>query len=301
MRKGFTLVELLVVIGIIGILSGVLLVAFSSSGEAARAAKCLTNMKSLASACQAYGGEKGCYPFAGSIEVVGVDESKGVRNVKMAYDERPGWISWYSNGAYRHGSTTHISSSSWFLSCYSTDDEAALYCLTNGTLWKYVSANRDIYVCPSHREKFKQHPPKWSYAMSSYFGWDNSKGSKAKDIGFGGIQFGKLTRADRRLIFAEIPYTGKDVPAIITEAPGTECDCTLQYKANEGDETIGFNHLAGKRNRFAHIAYADGHCEKLKWPLHGLQVDNIKDLTKWLCTAVDCALGKDGYEKLEGN
>ena len=47
-RSGFTLVELLVVVAIIGILAGVLLASFSGGTEAARAAKCLSNMRNLA-------------------------------------------------------------------------------------------------------------------------------------------------------------------------------------------------------------------------------------------------------------
>ena len=55
MKKGFTLVEMLVVIGIIGILVGVLVASFSGGTESARNAQCLTNMKNLAGACQSHG------------------------------------------------------------------------------------------------------------------------------------------------------------------------------------------------------------------------------------------------------
>ena len=55
MKKGFSLVELLVVIGIIGILAGVLMGVFSGGSDSARAARCLSNMKNLANACQTYG------------------------------------------------------------------------------------------------------------------------------------------------------------------------------------------------------------------------------------------------------
>ena len=68
MKKGFTLVELLVVIGILGILSAVLIGSFAGGTESARAVKCLTNMRNLATACQTYGMSYGFYPLAGSIE-----------------------------------------------------------------------------------------------------------------------------------------------------------------------------------------------------------------------------------------
>ena len=49
-RKAFTLVELLIVVGIIGILGGVMLATFSGSTESAMATKCLNNMRSLCNA-----------------------------------------------------------------------------------------------------------------------------------------------------------------------------------------------------------------------------------------------------------
>ena len=54
MKKAFTLIELLVVIGILAILIGVLISTIANGTEVARAARCLTNMKNLANACNSY-------------------------------------------------------------------------------------------------------------------------------------------------------------------------------------------------------------------------------------------------------
>ena len=67
MKKGFSLVELIVVIGIIAILSGVLLATFGGGTASARAARCLSNMKNLASACQTYAMGSHYYPLAGNV------------------------------------------------------------------------------------------------------------------------------------------------------------------------------------------------------------------------------------------
>src|SRR5258708_614150 len=51
---GFTLVELLVVIGIIAVLMAIVLPTFSKARESANTVKCLANMRSLAQACMNY-------------------------------------------------------------------------------------------------------------------------------------------------------------------------------------------------------------------------------------------------------
>ena len=301
MRKGFTLIELLVVIGIIAILSAIMIGAIGGSGESALSAKCLVNMKNLASACQTYGGAVGYYPLAGSVEKIGIDESRGIGNAKMRYSELPGWLSWYSHQAYVSGPSSHVASYGWFHSAYNQDFDSSEYCYTNGALWRYVSGTREVFICPVHKQDkhFIQNQPKWSYVMNSYFGWDNSKGSRPKSETFWGIEYGKLSRADRRLLFAELPFTGVDVPIKDNSASGTECDCTLQYKSNEGGETIGFNHKSGKRERFAHVCFADGHTEKLRWPRGGMGQSEIRKLTEWLCEAKDVSFNGSRYEELK--
>lgn len=297
MKKGFTLIELIVVVGIICILAGILIASFSGGSESARSAKCLTNMRNLAAACQTYGMANSFYPAAGSFEKLRIDEGTG--NARKVFYNHSGWISWNCGQTYDSRPQSHVASSSWFTSCYEEDDERSRFALTNGVLWKYVSANSEVYVCPQHRivcQEKGANAPVWSYVMNEYFKWDDTSGSRAKSEDEYGREYGSVKNADKRLLFAEIPFVEGLGDIDFSASPGTEHDCTLQYKH---DEIIGFNHSAGKAGLCAHVAFADGHAEKIMMPKGGMTIDDARNLTRFLCDGKDYTLENGRFKELK--
>lgn len=303
MKKAFTLIELIVVVGILAVLIGTLVAALSGGTDAARAARCLTNLKNLATACNSYAMASSCYPLAGSVELRGIDRDSGSSGeISQKFTEAPGWLSWDSRGAYEGKTTSHVASGGWFTSAYNQQFEVRQHALTNGALWRYVSENSEVFVCPAHRRAMRKQNPLWSYVMNERFGYDSSQGSQAK-LYNPHVGYGRLPRADRVLMFAELQFLENDKVSVNTDqGPGLANDCTLQYNHNE---VIGFNHPNGKHGLFAHIVFADGHIEKLVIPASPAGAawsvvpgrSELEDLTEWLCKGEDVMFNGANYEK----
>lgn len=315
-RFGFTLIELLVVIAIIGILAGVLLATFGGSTESARAAHCLSNMRSLAVAANARAMATGGYPLAGSREAYGPTADGSI-----CYWPQPGWISWLSKDKYDDGHGHERATGSRqkidvFPFCGNDNPDDVQYALTNGVLWIASSRNRALYTCPEHilyRQGRKAPTAYFSYVMNARFGWDYTKGSGSIVAGEPYvIEFGKLTRADKTLMFAELPTVAVDGGEAEDDATGLKSDCVLQYldvaasgtdnkkdpyASESGEaESIGFVHKATGGRRCAHVAFADGHTEKLVWTDGGV---DSKTLTAYLCKGWDVTVSAAGWNLSE--
>lgn len=269
MKKAFTLVELLVVIGILGILMAVLVGTFGGSTESSRTAKCQSNLRNLAMAVHSYAQEtvsqtypNGYYPYAGSF-----NQFSGWSKDRSTVQAR-GWISWSTLGS--SGSYSY------------SDEDSGRMCITNGTIWKAMKGAYECYVCPACEKKSKSKGRSvalWSYAMNAWFDWA-SRGQKPVSQSHRGRGYRNFTRAERTLLFAEIPCDeiGEGGDANMA------CDPILQYKGCEGsnNESIGFNHKDGKI-AIANVCFADGHIEKYRKPKSG----DTEELTRWLCQPYD--------------
>ena len=296
---------------------GILLGTVTSGTESARAAKCLSNMRSLAQAAISVANRNAAYPnypAAGSYATIELNTSG-----KPICREYVGWISWLSTSDPYGTHTSSNQKPESFVnvnvaSAFEEDDEKALFAVTNGTLWKAMGGNLDSYRCPSHAILATRRNAKlrWSYVMNAYFGYDNTQGSDVCAPGRCGPA--DLVRKDRILLFAELPFAISgahdsanqvDENAAYSSAENNAMtDCTLQYKATYNGksyntdwggaaEAIAFNHKSGKRY-CAHVVFADGHAEKLLLPKDGGALNSVT-LTALLCEGVDVAFDGSSY------
>lgn len=331
-KPGFTLLELIVVIAIIALLVGVTVSAGSGAIENARAAKCLTNLKSLGAAAANYQLENNKYPLAGCYEIRNNADIGG-----KTHFECVGWIAWLSfkgtknkltRGDFMyHGAMKHQDVE--ICPYYGTGNPVRdHFALSRGKLWKHVYKTDSVYVCPTHKrlcEKAKLGSPLYSYVMNARFGYDYLQGKDALDttdlsdpdnifdpadiVPAGILDSGSFSRPDKVLLFAELQGDVGAKSGFKTTGKKSdiyECDAVLQYAATvDGKalnpafgpwkgkpECIGFNHRGGQNRYFAHVVFVDGHTEKLQAAKAGKGGMLSGGLTYEQLTAILCA-GKD--------
>jgi len=154
---GFTLVELLVVIGIIAVLIGILLPTLNRAREGARSVKCLSNMRQLAQATLMFAAEnRGRMPGRGGTSVLVWDDAtlsaRQATSAEAATGQCMDWIAWMRKKDPVTGSTDTASAADQnitfsglakFMAArpmyHSTPDEA-------NTIGEKL---QDLYRCPS--------------------------------------------------------------------------------------------------------------------------------------------------------
>jgi prepilin-type N-terminal cleavage/methylation domain-containing protein len=134
-RGGFTLVELLVVIGIIALLISILLPALGRAREAAKRIRCLSNLKTLTYAWLSYAQDnKGAICGANT-------------------DTENEWYKKDNNHPKEHNPKLPPS---WVTDGPSNDT------ITKGILWQYVK-DRHVYLCPNDQNNYNR-----TYSINAY-------------------------------------------------------------------------------------------------------------------------------------
>jgi prepilin-type processing-associated H-X9-DG protein/prepilin-type N-terminal cleavage/methylation domain-containing protein len=96
-RSAFTLVELLVVIGIIAVLIGILLPALQRARESANALKCASNLRSIGQGLSIYVAEnKGTYPAAYIYNGMRINGTLGGQGTQVPDQALDGYLHWSS-------------------------------------------------------------------------------------------------------------------------------------------------------------------------------------------------------------
>jgi prepilin-type N-terminal cleavage/methylation domain-containing protein len=256
-RRGFTLVELLVVIGIIAIMISLLLPALNQVREKALAIQCASNIKQVFSFCMMYS-----------------QENKG-------HLPRPGINDPYvPNGANRAPTAAELENDRLDLFC---QDMPGRMNYEGGVIWRYFQgtevAKKGLMLCPSDRGETMSygcaltrvnHPDgrNFSYSMHAYV-------ADPKDSAWGGpkklpgIVLGSIRGPSERILFFE-ELGPNDGWCLILPQGGTGLNCDdIPTARHQGMRFLNTKRItdptaAAYRNsgRGNHIFF-DGHAEML--------------------------------------
>ena len=284
---GFTMVEIIVVMGIIAILVAVMMPMLSSNRDSALAAQCKNNMRNLAQGvlARAQANSYGLFPSAGHYRFIdGVDVGKK----KPIYaPHRP----WLSNKGSIANLNVRLSGDTYsgVVVSFADSEEDVRTAITNGVIWHAVGTAYEVYRCPVHASNFKKAKgrlPGWSYMMNQEFGYD-ANGSGVR--GFVDRRFSSNIGShspDKVLLFAEVQGAkvedkdhGISLKAVL-DRDEKKTDGVLEYNL----EDIGFTHSLGKGRYGGNVAFADGHVDTIMMPT---DKSYIKDLTRYLCQGYD--------------
>jgi len=161
--RAFTLVELLVVIGVIGVLVGILLPALAAARRSAQSVKCLNNLRQIATGAMIHAQHhKGFYPLAGNLQTPGArpGDLRDPERVRYTYYEPPN--SSYFLASF-HGAVGSVFGNQRGLDEFTFDAQVAAENDPEGFL--------RMFYCPSDLGRPEEMTYAWVYYSGGGFGW----------------------------------------------------------------------------------------------------------------------------------
>jgi len=222
--RAFTLVELLIVIGIIAVLAGLLLSVRSRASDQAAKAQCVNNLRQLAMAMTMYAQDNDqAFPFCAPL---GRPQAK------------EDWIHWQGTNP----------------------DQA----INNSALAKYVRAKGEAYInlmrCPSDEWSNHSNPYNYSYTMSFMLSSDRGKPTPTSPT----PRLTNLTRPSEKIILAEenelTINDGLWAPGAGTATSWTVGPdfLSIRHDSKKGEFS---SPTSGPMDRRGNVAFVDGHAD----------------------------------------
>jgi prepilin-type N-terminal cleavage/methylation domain-containing protein/prepilin-type processing-associated H-X9-DG protein len=265
-KSGFTLVELLVVIGIIALLLAVLLPALNVARQQALSVKCLSNMRQLGTAYAMYViDNKGWLPSSDTCGPITIQN----------FTDATGHLQWPAGPTFNH---TWVG---W------VDAGPTKASLEGGTLWKYIK-NAALYKCPVDFNEYRNR----SYSLNLLL----CTGATGQGFRYGAdpwkvYKVNQVRDSTKTIAFVEEadPQKGNNPGDLANQWNGGGW---VQIPTAVGLPSQWVDTVVSWHRKGANFAFVDGHAEYWHWS-DTRTINYLKNDPNWPNTWYDTANNKD--------
>lgn len=247
-KEGFSLIELLIVVTIIGILMALIMPAYKGIASKGRAVKCQANLKNLYSATMLHAKSHSHFPHA---------FSRVWKRDDGILEHARGWVDWSTDTPWREV-YNHFD-----LGVTHWKGDEGYFSVTNGTIWSNTGKSIESYSCPDFRIRLDRTTTitpdeiRRSYVYNRYLDGRNTFRVKRMSST---IMFGE--GSEEVLMATDGDYTAEGSD---NENQWDGCFMPGKYEGGEfssgrNSEILGNYH----KDETSFIVFCDGHIEKLR-------------------------------------